>query len=210
LSKNGPFKAPQLDREESILFPLTHPKVQDPLSNAARVALRAFMVGADCEKLVGAAIAKYGRIDVLFNNVGIQPAVSQVPIHLLDEQHWDEVCQPRCHVFLVANLSPSQIMNVNLKSFFFMCKFCIPHMMKQNEEDKSQCSIINNASIQAISSQPHVPGKTGMGLLSITLLLLTLCLPILPAYAASKGAILALTRQLACDYGAHGIRFAQH
>lgn len=123
--------------------------------------------GADCERLVNEAINKFGRIDVLFNNVGIQPALAQVPIHLLEEQHWDS------------------IMDVNLKSIFWMCKFCIPHMMEQNKksDDCSQCSIINNASIQAISSQPHVP-----------------------AYAASKGGIVALTRQLACDYGRHGIR----
>jgi NAD(P)-dependent dehydrogenase (short-subunit alcohol dehydrogenase family) len=45
--------------------------------------------GKDCEKLVSTAIEKYGRIDVLFNNVGIQPKESGVPIHELDEKFWD-------------------------------------------------------------------------------------------------------------------------
>lgn len=52
----------------------------------------------------------------------------------------------------------AQVINTNLKSVFWMCKYCIPYMLKQNQDKGSQSSIINNASIQAISSQPHVPG----------------------------------------------------
>lgn len=36
-------------------------------------------------------LARFGRIDVLFNNVGIQPVASQKPIHLLEEEQWDQV-----------------------------------------------------------------------------------------------------------------------
>eukprot|EP01116_Phalansterium_solitarium_P001819 TRINITY_DN11635_c0_g1_i1.p1 TRINITY_DN11635_c0_g1~~TRINITY_DN11635_c0_g1_i1.p1 ORF type:complete len:260 (+),score=46.85 TRINITY_DN11635_c0_g1_i1:150-929(+) len=116
--------------------------------------------GEDCRKLVEFSVNKFGRVDVLFNNVGIQPKESRVPIHLLEEATWDNV------------------MNVNLKSAFWMCKYVVPHMLKQ-----SSGAIINNASIQGINSQKLVG-----------------------VYAATKGGLLSLTRQLACEYGGNGIR----
>lgn len=112
---------------------------------------------ADCKELVKFAVDKYNRIDILFNNVGIQPPAT--PIYLLDESTWDNV------------------MNVNLKSYFLMCKEVIPHMMKNGG------SIINNASIQGVLSQKCVA-----------------------PYAASKGGILSLTRALAVEYGHCNIR----
>jgi len=112
---------------------------------------------ADCKELVKLTVAKHGKIDVLFNNVGIQPPA--IPIHLLDEAVWDKV------------------MDVNLKSIYLMCKEAIPHMLKTGG------SIINNASIQGLMSQKGVT-----------------------AYAASKGAILSLTRALAVEYGQFNIR----
>jgi len=116
--------------------------------------------GEDCKKVVDDAISRFGRIDVLFNNVGIQPVESKQPIHLLEEKCWD------------------QIFDVNLKSVFWMCKFAIPHMLQAKKG-----SIINNASIQGLNSQKKAS-----------------------AYAATKGGMLSLTRQLACDYGSHNIR----
>jgi len=59
-----------------------------------------------------------------------------------------------------------------------MCKYVIPEMIKIG-----MGSIINNSSIQGIQSQKGVP-----------------------AYAASKGALIALTRQLAVEYGENNIR----
>eukprot|EP01126_Amoeba_proteus_P036739 TRINITY_DN3751_c0_g1_i2.p1 TRINITY_DN3751_c0_g1~~TRINITY_DN3751_c0_g1_i2.p1 ORF type:complete len:235 (-),score=43.75 TRINITY_DN3751_c0_g1_i2:216-920(-) len=112
----------------------------------------------DAQKLVSRTIERYGKLDVLVNNVGIQP--KNVPCHLLDEEIWD------------------RIMSVNIKSYFLMCKAALPHMISRN------CgSIINISSIQAIASQRGVS-----------------------AYAASKGAILAFTRQLSVEYGQYNIR----
>jgi len=113
-----------------------------------------------CKKLVDFTFEKFKKIDVLFNNVGIQPKESGVPIHLLDDSIWDLV------------------LTVNLKSTFWLCKNVIPHMISQGKG-----SIINNASIQGIQSQ--------MGA---------------PVYAASKGGLLSLTRQLSCEYGRNNIR----
>eukprot|EP01114_Cavostelium_apophysatum_P017946 TRINITY_DN5440_c0_g1_i1.p1 TRINITY_DN5440_c0_g1~~TRINITY_DN5440_c0_g1_i1.p1 ORF type:complete len:216 (+),score=34.79 TRINITY_DN5440_c0_g1_i1:199-846(+) len=116
--------------------------------------------GDDCHRLVEQAARDFKRIDILFNNVGIQPGTSNVPIHELEESMWDA------------------IMDVNLKSIFWMCKYTLPYMIQQKSG-----SIINNASIQGLSSQKGVS-----------------------AYAASKGGILAITRQLAVEYGKYSIR----
>ena len=71
-----------------------------------------------------------------------------------------------------------QIMKVTLYGPFWCCKYAIPHMIKAGAG-----SIVNISSIAAV---------TGM--------------PMLPAYSAAKGGLSALTRQLAFDYGANGIR----
>ncbi len=69
-------------------------------------------------------------------------------------------------------------MTVNVKSMFLTCKYVIPYMEKQGSG-----AIINIASIGAIrSTLPNI------------------------AYAASKAAIIALTRDVALQYAAKGIR----
>ena len=71
-----------------------------------------------------------------------------------------------------------RILAVNLKSHFLMAKYCIPEIRKQGGG-----VIINVASVQGLQSMPKVP-----------------------AYAASKGGLLSLTRQMAIDYAKEGIR----
>ncbi len=71
-----------------------------------------------------------------------------------------------------------RILNVNLKSYFLMSKFAIPYIRKEGGG-----VVINTASVQGIQSQPLVP-----------------------AYAASKGGILSLTRQMSLDYATENIR----
>lgn len=71
-----------------------------------------------------------------------------------------------------------KVMDVNLKSMFLTCKYVIPYMEKQGGG-----SIINIASVGAIrSTLPNV------------------------AYAASKAGVIALTREVAIQYAAKGIR----
>lgn len=101
-----------------------------------------------------------GGVDVLCNNVGIQPPGSYVPIDELSEELWDH------------------IITVNLKSFFLMTKYCIPLLKSRGEG-----VIINTASVQGIQSMKGVA-----------------------AYAASKGGIIALTKQLALEYAEDNIR----
>ncbi|MBL01063.1 MAG: hypothetical protein CL774_01025 [Chloroflexi bacterium] len=73
-----------------------------------------------------------------------------------------------------------QIINVNLKSRYLMAKFSIPHMKKQGKG-----VIISVASVQGLQSMPLVP-----------------------AYAASKGGDLSLMRQMSLDFAKDNIRFA--
>ena len=71
-----------------------------------------------------------------------------------------------------------RVMDVNVKGCFLLCKYAIPEMRKRGGG-----VIINNASVQGLQSQKLVP-----------------------AYAASKGAVLSLTRNLALDYAEENIR----
>ncbi len=71
-----------------------------------------------------------------------------------------------------------RIIDVNLKSQYLMSKYAIPEMRKRGGG-----AIINIASVQGLQSQPLVP-----------------------AYAASKGGSLSLTRNMALDYASENIR----
>lgn len=115
---------------------------------------------AACRALVETAVSAWGGVDVLCNNVGIQPAQSYLPAHELPEEMWD------------------RIIDVNLKSHFLMAKYCVPEMKKRGGG-----VIINTASVQGLQSAKGVS-----------------------AYAASKGGVLSLTRQLALEYAADRIR----
>ena len=115
---------------------------------------------ADCQRVVSETTSAFGRVDVLVNNVGIQPVESYKNVEETPEAIWD------------------RILDVNLKSAFLMSKYAIPEMRKQGGG-----AIINTASVQGLQSQPLVP-----------------------AYAASKGGILSLTRQMALDYAPENIR----
>ena len=71
-----------------------------------------------------------------------------------------------------------RVMDVNVKGCFLLSKYAIPEMRRRGGG-----IIINNASVQGLQSQQLVP-----------------------AYAASKGAVLSLTRNLALDYADANIR----
>ncbi|HEY8418110.1 MAG TPA: SDR family NAD(P)-dependent oxidoreductase [Limnochordales bacterium] len=65
-----------------------------------------------------------------------------------------------------------------LTSVFLMCKAVLPHMVRQG-----QGAIVNIASINQIVANPHHA-----------------------AYTAAKGGVRGLTKQIAIEYGPHGIR----
>jgi NAD(P)-dependent dehydrogenase (short-subunit alcohol dehydrogenase family) len=74
--------------------------------------------------MVARCVERFGRIDVLFNNVGIQAVGGPLD---LTEDDWD------------------RLMLVNVKSMYLTCRAVIPIMMRQGGG-----SIVNNASTAAI------------------------------------------------------------
>lgn len=96
---------------------------------------QAFAVQADVTRadqvadLVGRALGRYGRIDILDNNVGIAEIGSVVD---LPEETWERVFR------------------VNLTGAFLAMKHVIPVMLRQFEETGEGGSIINISSIASI------------------------------------------------------------
>ena len=88
---------------------------------------------AVCQSLVETAVGTWQGVDILCNNVGIQPTTSYVRAHELTEGQWD------------------RIINTNLKSRFLMAKYCIPVMQKRGGG-----VIISTASVQGLQSAPQV------------------------------------------------------
>ena len=106
--------------------------------------------------------ARFGRIDVLFNNAGISPTDDA---SVLDTSY--ETWQ--------------RVQDVNLKSVFFCCKHGIPHLLAN---DPPGGSVINTASFVAV-----------MGAATSQI-----------AYTASKGGVLALSRELGVEFARQGVR----
>ncbi len=86
-----------------------------------------------CRSLVDTAVAEWGGVDIVCNNVGIQPTASYKRAHELPEEAWD------------------RIIDVNLKSRFLMAKYAIPVMI-----ERGGGVIINTASVQGLQSAPGV------------------------------------------------------
>ena len=79
----------------------------------------------DCEAMVQTAVERYGRLDILHNNVGIGGSGTVVEV---SEEDWDRV------------------MTVNLKSMMLTSKFAIPQMVSSGDGG----SIVNISSISAV------------------------------------------------------------
>ncbi len=92
------------------------------------------MDSADCRRVVETTVERFGGVDILFNNVGIQPPASYTNVEDTSEEMWD------------------RIIGVNLKSCFLMSKYSIPQM-----RERGGGVIINTASVQGLQSQPLVP-----------------------------------------------------
>jgi NAD(P)-dependent dehydrogenase (short-subunit alcohol dehydrogenase family) len=102
----------------------------------------------------------FGRIDVLFNNAGINPTDDGSVLDTSLES-WQRV------------------QDVNVRSVFLCCKHGIPHLLESGGG-----SVINTASFVAI-----------MGAATSQI-----------SYTASKGAVLAMSREMGVQFARHGIR----
>jgi NAD(P)-dependent dehydrogenase (short-subunit alcohol dehydrogenase family) len=135
-------------------------------ATASSIGERAFYVHADVSKeadaqaMVAAAVDRFGRLDVLYNNAGIMP-LDDGSVTDADGSIWDAV------------------LAVNVKGVMYGCKFGIPAMLEHGGG-----SIINVASF--VAWMGAATSQT--------------------AYTASKGAVLAMTREIAVEYARRGIR----
>jgi NAD(P)-dependent dehydrogenase (short-subunit alcohol dehydrogenase family) len=101
-----------------------------------------------------------GRIDVLFNNAGINPP-DDTTVTETDLEAWQRV------------------QDVNVRGVFLCCKHGIPHLL-----EGAGGSVINTASFVAVM---------GAAVSQIS-------------YTASKGAVLALSRELGVEFARRGVR----
>lgn len=132
-------------------------ETREMIGDAAVVIAADVTDEASCQQIVARALADFGRIDVLHNNVGMSKGDRATTN--LDADVWD------------------QIMTLNLKSIFMLCKVTLPSM----RENRS--GVINTiSSTSSLSMRPTV------------------------AYKTSKGAINTFTQHIAAENAAYGIR----
>jgi 2-deoxy-D-gluconate 3-dehydrogenase len=106
--------------------------------------------------IINTALENFGKLDILINCAGI---IRRAPAVHFSEKDWDDV------------------MNVNLKSLFFLCQAVAREMMKQKKG-----KIVNIASLLSFQGGITVP-----------------------SYTASKSGVAGLTKALANEWAQHGI-----
>jgi NAD(P)-dependent dehydrogenase (short-subunit alcohol dehydrogenase family) len=97
----------------------------------------------DCARFVEETVRRYGRLDILVNNVGV---ATPVPLDAPDEEAW------------------SRVMNVNVTSAMLMCRYAIPAMV--NSGGGSIINISSIAGIRAHGSLAYGPSKAAMAALA--------------------------------------------
>jgi len=112
----------------------------------------------EIENAVMRTVDTYGKIDVLVNNAGVGKFFS---LHEMDEAGDFDF-----------------VFDLNIKSYFRLCKLVIPHMLKNGGG-----SIVNTASVGGITAMPNMS-----------------------SYGASKAAVIEFTKSVAVEYAAGGIR----
>ena len=101
---------------------------------------------ADCERMVQTCIERYGRLDILDNNVGISRRGTVVEV---SEEDWDH------------------IMAVNVKTIVMCSKFAIPRMIEAG--GGSIINISSIAGLRAHSSTPYTASKAAVIGLTISM-----------------------------------------
>jgi NAD(P)-dependent dehydrogenase (short-subunit alcohol dehydrogenase family) len=140
--------------------------IDEAAGKAAAAEVDGTFVAADVadedqvRELFDGVAARFGRIDIAFNNAGISP--------------------PEDDSILTTGLDAwRRVQEINLTSVYLCCKYVLPHMQAAGKG-----SIINTASFVAI---------LGAATSQIS-------------YTASKGGVLAMSRELGVQFARDGIR----
>jgi 2-deoxy-D-gluconate 3-dehydrogenase len=135
----------------------------DTVAQAQAMGRKAISISADLtsiepvERVLQETLDAFGRVDILVNNAGLIRRADAVDF---SEADWDLV------------------MNINLKTVFFMSQAVARHFIKQGEGGK----IINIASMLSFQGGIRVP-----------------------SYTASKSGVAGLTKLMANEWAKHGI-----
>ena len=112
----------------------------------------------DVKALVDHAVETYGRLDIAFNNAGVEGQGGPTTDETAENYHY--------------------VMDINVKGVWLAMKYQIPQMLKAGGG-----SIVNNSSVAGLVGVP------GAGI-----------------YAASKHAVMGLTKCAALEFAAAGVR----
>lgn len=113
------------------------------LGGEAFITVGDVTVRDDCARFVEETVQRYGRLDILVNNVGV---ATPVPLDAPDEQAW------------------SRVLNINVTSAMLMCRYAVPAMIKNG--GGSIVNISSIAGIRAHGSVAYGPSKAAMAALA--------------------------------------------
>jgi NAD(P)-dependent dehydrogenase (short-subunit alcohol dehydrogenase family) len=98
---------------------------------------------SDAQRLVEATVSQYGKLDILFNNVGGARGGTRLSVTVED---WDAT------------------FDLNLKSVLLVCRYAVPEMIRNGGG-----TIVNNASMAAYQSHPlYAYSASKAGVIALT------------------------------------------
>ncbi|MFP3368660.1 SDR family NAD(P)-dependent oxidoreductase [Pseudomonas sp. SIMBA_068] len=131
------------------LVDLDAQRAQDTLKQIESMGAEAFVISAnvtlrdDCARIVEETMSRYGRLDVLVNNVGV---ATPVALEADDEEAW------------------TRVLNINLTSAMLMSRYSVPAMTQNG--GGSIINISSIAGIRAHGSIAYGPSKAAMAALA--------------------------------------------
>jgi hypothetical protein len=103
----------------------------------------------DVKNVITKTIKKFGRIDILVNNVGVLPKMK--PLDKITEKEWNE------------------IIDVNLNGHFRFTKYVIPQMKKKGYSSSFSVAITACSSVMGVVIPPSILMVVWGGLMSVSI-----------------------------------------